>query len=245
LESERFEGGSGKIESDPRGGVGGTHRESGIGMAFQIPIGDPNLHVFLGNFYLPESASAEFFGKKKTAGADIRDGQMSEVDVAYRPSGVGLGGNGLESVTEEGEFVAIRVSVFIVEVSGEVPPFGFEFWVGSVIPRERPGPWLHCTSPRIGRMESRGCEEKEENREKFFHSERRASAGKRRDARHAGGREARRQAIIMPTTIPNREGNGVCQSIVHPKKARLMTCIKMRATAKPVTSPRRIPVVPR
>ena len=39
-----------------------------------------------------------------------------------------------------------------------------------------------------------------------FHSERRASAGERREARHAGGREARRQATIIPMTIPTREG---------------------------------------
>ncbi len=85
-------------------------------MALQIPIGDPDLHVFLGNFYLPESASAEFFGKKKTAGADIRDGQMSEVDVTNRPSGVRLGGDGLKPMAKEGEFVAVGVSVFIIEV---------------------------------------------------------------------------------------------------------------------------------
>jgi hypothetical protein len=36
-------------------------------------------------------------------------------------------------MAEEGEFVAVGVSVFIVEVSSEVPPFGFEFGVGSVI----------------------------------------------------------------------------------------------------------------
>jgi len=51
-------------------------------MALQIPVGDSDLHVFLGDFDLPESASAELFGKKKAAGADIRDGQMSEADVA-------------------------------------------------------------------------------------------------------------------------------------------------------------------
>jgi len=112
----------------------------------------------------------------------------------------------LKPMAEEGEFVAVGVSVFIVEVSSEVPPFGFEFRVGSVIARERPGPWLHCTSPRIGRMESRGCEEKEENGEKIFHSERRASAGERREACQAGGREANKQATIIPTTIPTREG---------------------------------------
>jgi hypothetical protein len=55
-------------------------------------------------------------------------------------------------------------------------------------------------------MEERGGEGKEKNGEKLFHSERRASAGERREARQAGGREARRQATIMPITIPIREG---------------------------------------
>lgn len=138
------------------------------------------------NLYLSECASAEFFGKKKAARADIRDGEMGKRDVTNRPSGVRLGGDGLKPMAEEGEFVAVGVPVFIVEVSSEVPPFGFEFWVSSVIAWERPGPWLHCASPKIGRMESKGCEGKEENGEKFFHSERRASAGERREACHAG-----------------------------------------------------------
>ena len=115
-------------------------------------------------------------------------------------------GDGLEAMTEEGEFVAVRVSVFIVEISGEVPPFGFELRVGSVIAWKRPGPWLHCASPGIGRMETRGCEAEEKNGEELFHSERRASAGERREARHAGGIEANKQATIIPMTIPMREG---------------------------------------
>ena len=206
MEGERFQGGSRKIESDPCRGIGGGHGESRVRLSLKCPVGDPDLHVFLGNFYLSERASAEFFGKKKAARANIRDGEMGKGDVTNRPSGVRLGGDRLKPMAEEGEFVAVGVSVFIVEVSSEVPPFGFEFWVGSVIAWERPGPWLHCTSPRIGRMESRGCEEKEENGEKIFHSERRASAGERREACQAGGREANKQATIIPTTIPTREG---------------------------------------
>jgi hypothetical protein len=55
-------------------------------------------------------------------------------------------------------------------------------------------------------MEERGGEGKEENGEEFFHSERRASAGERREACQAGGREANKQATIIPMTIPTREG---------------------------------------
>ena len=133
MEGERFQGGSQKIESDSCGGIGSGHGESRVRFSLEGPVGDPDLHVFLGDFYLSERASAEFFGKKKAAGANIRDREMGKRDVTNRPSGVGLGGDRLKPMAEKGEFVAVGVPVFIVEVSSEVPPLGFEFWVGSVI----------------------------------------------------------------------------------------------------------------
>ena len=206
MEGERFEGGSGKIKTEACGGIGGGHGESRVRVSLKCPVGDPNLHVFLGNFHLPKGASTEFFGEEKFSRMDIRDGEVGEGDVTNRPGGVGLGGDGLETVTEKGEFVAVGVSVFIVEVSGEVPPFGFKFGVRAVIPRKRPGPRLEGSRPGVGRVEPSGGEAKEENRKKLFHSERRASAGERWAARQAGGREAKRQAAIMPKTMPMREG---------------------------------------
>ena len=133
MEGERFQGGSRKIESDSCGGIGGGHGESRVRFSLKCPVGDPDLHVFLRNLYLSECASAEFFGKKKAARANICDGEMGKGDVTNRPSGVRLGGDRLKPMAEEGEFVAVGVAVFIVEVSSEVPPFGFEFGVGSVI----------------------------------------------------------------------------------------------------------------
>jgi len=47
LESERFQGGSRKIESDSCGGIGGGHGESRVRFSLEGPVGDPNLHVFL------------------------------------------------------------------------------------------------------------------------------------------------------------------------------------------------------
>lgn len=109
-------------------------------------------------------------------------------------------------MAKEGEFIAVGIAFFVVEVTGEVPPFGFKLGVSSVVAGEGPGPGGEGAGPGLGRMEERGGEGKEKNGEKLFHSERSASAGERREARQAGGREARRQATIMPITIPMREG---------------------------------------
>ena len=81
MESKRFEGGGGEFESDARDGIGGGHLESGVGFSLKGPAGESNLHVFLGNFYLSEGASADFFGEDKASRLNIGDGEMSEVDV--------------------------------------------------------------------------------------------------------------------------------------------------------------------
>ena len=206
LIGEGFEGSGGKFEADASGRIGSCHLEGGVGFTLEGPVGDPDLHILLGNFHLSECASAEFFGEDEATGLNIGDSEVSEVDVADRPSRVGLGGFRLQSVAKEGEFIAVGIAFFVVEVAGEVPPFGFKLGVSSVIAREGPGPGGEGAGPGLGRMEERGGEGKEKNGEKLFHSERRASAGERREARHAGGREARRQATIMPITIPMREG---------------------------------------
>ena len=133
LEGERFQGGSRKVEFDPCGGIGGGHGESRVRFSLKCPVGDPDLHIFLGNFHLTECASAEFFGEDEATGLNIGDSEVSEVDVADRPSRVGLGGFRLQSMAKEGEFVAVRIAFFVVEVAGEVPPFGFKLGVGSVV----------------------------------------------------------------------------------------------------------------
>jgi hypothetical protein len=74
-------------------------------------------------------------------------------------------------VAKEGEFVAVRIAFFVVEVAGEVPPFGFKLGVGSVVTWKGPGPGREGAGPRLGRMEERGGEGKEKNGEKLFHSE--------------------------------------------------------------------------
>ncbi len=206
LEGEGFEGSGGKFEADASGRIGSCHLEGGVGFTLKGPVGDTDLHILLGNFHLSECASAEFFGEDEATGLNIGDSKVSEVDVADRPSRVGLGGFRLQSVAKEGEFISVGIAFFLVEVTGEVPPFGFKLGVSSVIARKGPGPGGEGAGPRLGRMEERGGEGKEKNGEKLFHSERRASAGERREARQAGGREARRQATIMPITIPMREG---------------------------------------
>jgi len=146
--------------------------ERGVGFTLEGPVGDSDLHIFLGNFHLTECASAEFFGEDEATGLNIGDSEVSEVDVANRPSGVGLGGDRLQAVTEEGEFIAVGIAFFVVEVSGEVPPFGFEFGVSSVITREGPGPGGEGSGPRLGRMETRGYEADEKSGQELFHSER-------------------------------------------------------------------------
>ncbi len=176
LEGEGFEGSGGKFEADASGRIGSCHLEGGVGFTLEGPVGDPDLHIFLGNFHLSECASAEFFGEDEATGLNIGDSEVSEVDVADRPSRVGLGGFRLQSVAKEGEFIAVGIAFFVVEVAGEVPPFGFKLGVSSVIARKGPGPGGEGTGPGLGRMEERGGEGKEKNGEKLFHSERRASA---------------------------------------------------------------------
>ena len=81
LQGERFEWGGGEFESDARGGVGGDHLQSGVGFSLKGPAGESDLHIFLGNFYLTECATAEFFGEDEASRLNIGDGEMSEVDV--------------------------------------------------------------------------------------------------------------------------------------------------------------------
>ena len=174
-------------------------------MTIEFPIGKPNLHVFLGDFYLTKGAATEFFGKEEFSGSDIGHGKVGEGDVTDRPGGVGLGGCSLQTVAKEGQFIAVRVVVGVLQITREVPPFGFEFGMGSVVPRERPNSGGEGAGPRVGRIKAGGSDDAEENRKEFFHSERRASAGERREARQAGGREARRQAIIIPIPMPTMD----------------------------------------
>ena len=164
LIGEGFEGSGGKFEADASGRIGSCHLEGGVGFTLEGPVGDPDLHIFLGNFHLSECASAEFFGEDEATGLNIGDSEVSEVDVADRPSRVGLGGFRLQSVAKEGEFIAVGIAFFVVEVTGEVPPFGFKLGVSSVIAREGPGPGGEGAGPRLGRMEERGGEGKEKNR---------------------------------------------------------------------------------
>ena len=39
----------------------------------------------------------------------------------------------METVTEEGEFVAVGIAFCVVEIAREVPPFGFELGMRAVV----------------------------------------------------------------------------------------------------------------
>ncbi len=39
----------------------------------------------------------------------------------------------MEAVTKEGEFVAGGIAFFVVEIAGQVPPFGFKFGMRTVV----------------------------------------------------------------------------------------------------------------
>ncbi len=39
----------------------------------------------------------------------------------------------METVTEEGEFVAVGIALWVVEIAREVPPFGFELGMRAVV----------------------------------------------------------------------------------------------------------------
>ena len=81
LQGEGFEWGGGEFQTDARGGVGGGHLQSEVGFSLKGPAGQSDLHIFLGNFYLSKSTSAEFLGENKASRLNIGDGEMSEVDI--------------------------------------------------------------------------------------------------------------------------------------------------------------------
>ncbi len=60
----------------------------------------------------------------------------------------------METVTEEGEFVAVGIAFCVVEIAREVPPFGFEFGMRAVVTRKRPGPRGGGVGPGIGGYEA-------------------------------------------------------------------------------------------
>ena len=67
----------------------------------------------------------------------------------------------METVTEEGEFVAVGIAFFVVEIAGQVPPFGFKFGMRAVITRKGPRPRGGGVGPGIRCIEARGCEAEE------------------------------------------------------------------------------------
>ena len=140
VKDEGFEGGRGKVEPELLVRIKGLQKKPGIGVSSEGPVSKMNIHVFGGACCFLEGPAADLFGKEKLPGTDIGDGEMGEVHIAHGPCGVGLGGLRLEAVTEEGEFVAVGVALVIIEVTGEVPPFGFEFRMGPVIAGKGPGP---------------------------------------------------------------------------------------------------------
>jgi len=152
VKDEGFEGGRGKVEPELLVRISGLQKKPGIGVSSEDPVSEMNLHIFGGASCFLEGPAADLFGKEKLPGADIGDREMGEVHIAHGPCGVGLGGHRLEAVTEKGEFVAVGVALVIIEVTGEVPPFGFEFRMGSVVARKRPGPRGEGALPFCGRQ---------------------------------------------------------------------------------------------
>ena len=152
VKDEGFEGGRGKVEPELLVRIKGLQKKPGIGVSSEGPVSKMNIHVFRGASCFLQGPAADLFGKEKLPGTDIGDGEMGEVHIAHGPCGVGLGGHRLEAVTEKGEFVAVGVPLVIIEVTGEVPPFGFEFRMGSVVARKRPGPRGEGALPFCGRQ---------------------------------------------------------------------------------------------
>ena len=58
-------------------------------------------------------------------------------------------GLGLQTVTKEGEFVAVEIAFLVVEIAGEVPPFGFKFGMRAVVTRKGPRPGGGGVDPGI------------------------------------------------------------------------------------------------
>ena len=140
VKDKGFERGGGEVEAKALVGIKGLKKETGVSVSAQAPFSEPSTHVLIGAFSFLEGTTADLFGKEKLPRPDIGDGQMGKVYIAHRPSGVGLAGYGLETVTEEGQFIAVGVALIVIKIAGEVPPFGFEFGMGSVIAGKRPGP---------------------------------------------------------------------------------------------------------
>ncbi len=60
----------------------------------------------------------------------------------------------METVTEEGEFVAVGIAFCVVEIAREVPPFGFELGMRAVVTGKGPRPGCGGVCPGIGGYEA-------------------------------------------------------------------------------------------
>ena len=64
---------------------------------------------------------------------------MAKIRIAHRPSACRLRGRELDSLPEERELISEAPDLLrILQVAGEVPPFGLEIRVRAVIARKHP-----------------------------------------------------------------------------------------------------------
>src|SRR5207248_855536 len=120
-----------------------------IGIPRECPMVDPGQTTAISEAGFPKRAAAALLLETKSLARDVRDGEVRELQVVDDKTGsvwITLGGRP-NALPEKGQFVTEAMVVIVGQIAGEVPPFGFEFAVHVMVPRELILPARLCFLP--------------------------------------------------------------------------------------------------
>src|SRR2546421_1674254 len=99
-----------------------------IGIPRECPVVDPGQAAAIIEAGFPKRAATGLLLETKSLTGDIRDGEVRELQVVDDKTGsiwITLGGRP-DALPEKRQLVTETMAIFIKEVPGKVPPFGFE-----------------------------------------------------------------------------------------------------------------------
>src|SRR5205814_10193475 len=147
-----------------------------------------------------------------------------------------------DPVPEKSQLVAELPAFRIENISGEIPPLGFELRVRVMIPRKFIMPTWLGDFPIRGRRHTRQRDQHARPNPKSkiqngSHSFRKCCASTSLPARRAGSRPAIKAAARIQTGVNASERHGKANRTVQPKNARLITPVRTSARQSPETKP--------
>src|SRR5438132_1250783 len=222
--------------------AGGGDIERIIRIQRERPIVNPGQALAVVETGLTKCAPAHFLFEAETFPRDIGEGEVRKlqiVDDETRCVGIARG-PGSDPVAEESQLVTELAAVRVENISGEIPPLGFELRVRVMIPRKFIMPTRLSDFPIRGRRRTRQRDKQTIQNQKSkiqngSHSFRKCCASTSLPARQAGSRPAIKAAARIQTGVNARERHGKASRTVQPKNARLITPVSTSARQRPET----------